>query len=627
MRTKRAERRKSNSKTKTAEVPYDYVTRGDSNGKMQFLEIEGTRNDLSVSPVKRRIKKVKPYSCALAQGTYRGRLNLIDEHGEGVIPTHSDLLYSAFAQDSGLLPQLLLEAPFQKAINGAINSAQRYGDVLLLVSAAEAKKTYSMLRTIFVDLYNFIFKLYKSVKKLNLKDAYQILSDAWLSYRYGFKPLYLELTALYGLLVDTGLFRVRSSYGTSKDDINFSYEAKDVNLSSPDYDIVFDMLLNFTSVTHKAGFNYFNSKESRNVDKFAVLGLDIQSILSTAYELIPFSFVLDMFVNIGDLLQGFDVQNQVNPINGYITSRYIGEFEYKVLNDELLSTEGYSYIDRYYFDNWETTAKKFRSASYTVRSSWSSRSYNYRDPTYGKIQDAELAEGFFDHIEFSLYDDPVYITDLVHEGKVIDRFRFASYSRTDAPSPMSSQFWAERLYRVETDGVIEIITYFVMIDPPIWFLENYIGPISKAGDNTSLIKALVPQYHIDLSNIIPGITIGPLFLNNVQMTFAEYCMTKGSCPQGHNMPRFYVQEHNIDLAVPYDTLYCRRFPNRTYDPPNAVETPPYVYHSFLGEFITRVERESFLLDLHADLDLSKSQVADLLIFSERLVTALRKRTK
>jgi hypothetical protein len=65
----------------------------------------------------------------------------------------------------------------------------------------------------------------------------------------------------------------------------------------------------------KSGFTYYLSRDNNVFDR---LGLHLNSILNTAWELIPFSFILDWFVGIGDWLAS-QTSEKVEPANSYDT--------------------------------------------------------------------------------------------------------------------------------------------------------------------------------------------------------------------------------------------------------------------------------------------------------------------
>lgn len=213
------------------------------------------------------------------------------------------------------------------AQNYSIEHSLAYGDLLLLVTAVEAKETVQMIRFVFVRLFTSLLKVYKHAKRLNLKATFDDLADIWLEYRYGWRPLIGELTTLHDWFTSEPGGRVMSSHGNaiSKDAVTHSFE--DILVRSNGCSFVFDINCTFQKPTIKTGFTMVNRENSRNDSMLAQLGLDVESLLSTAWELIPFSFVVDMFLNIGTLLSTNTFVNQVESFNYFRTFVSAGEFD------------------------------------------------------------------------------------------------------------------------------------------------------------------------------------------------------------------------------------------------------------------------------------------------------------
>jgi hypothetical protein len=158
--------------------------------------------------------------------------------------------------------------------------------------------------------------------------TYKILSDVWLEYRYGWRPLIGEVKSLKKALTVVNPAGIKSAYGVSKseDPIEGPIDLGLSTVNSPDgVQFVYRSFIDTTNVrTSKVGFNYLNTASSRNDSWMAILGLDVESLLSTAWEMIPFSFVVDMFFNIGSILQVQNSSDQVSSFNSYKTHTLTG---------------------------------------------------------------------------------------------------------------------------------------------------------------------------------------------------------------------------------------------------------------------------------------------------------------
>jgi hypothetical protein len=122
---------------------------------------------------------------------------------------------------------------------------------------------------------------------------------------------------------------VKSAYGTSEvrdlstDPINLGT----VHIQTADGIFTYKCEFSPSEAYSKVGFNYLNTQSSRNDDWLATMGLDLESLLSTAWDLIPFSFVVDMFLNIGSILQVQNSSEQVDSFNYYRTHQLKGQID------------------------------------------------------------------------------------------------------------------------------------------------------------------------------------------------------------------------------------------------------------------------------------------------------------
>ena len=174
--------------------------------------------------------------------------------------------------------------------------------------------------------------IFKAVKHLNPVAAVDVASGIWLEARYGWRPLIGELSNLYKFFTDEKPGPIQKAYGsTGKLAYSFDHH-QTVVVDKDGYEFTFDLhLFGASNAGYKTGFTFVNRPGSGNTDAMAKLGVNINSLLSSTYEAVPFSFVLDMFINIGDTLQVLDFENQVDPFNYYKTHWADMEVEVKLL--------------------------------------------------------------------------------------------------------------------------------------------------------------------------------------------------------------------------------------------------------------------------------------------------------
>jgi hypothetical protein len=177
----------------------------------------------------------------------------------------------------------------------------RDSDLNLTVDLAEIRQTYEMLRRvkrIFPQLLDYARKARSSARKKirkypnsTVEDAKNAIGNAWLEYRYGWKPL---LSSIYGVMD----FQRHSSYKRK-----LKARASTVNKWSTHVNATFSNVATtyWTTSSQRCeiGITYrVKQPELFNATRFASL-----NPLGIAWELLPYSFVVDWFIDIGGFLQ------------------------------------------------------------------------------------------------------------------------------------------------------------------------------------------------------------------------------------------------------------------------------------------------------------------------------------
>jgi len=620
---------------------WTYQTRDESNGKPIILDVPRPGDRFSgYKPYFSRVKAVKPYQVALANGRPFPDKPLGGTYdSDGVFhPTSvvdSDILYTVLTEQPDIISAIQNKYSSQKAINGAIKSAQKYGDIALIVSAAEANKTIAMLRTVWTSLYKLIFGIYDSVKKLKPREAYNVASDLWLQYRYGWRPLHLELANLYKLMTDSRAFSVRSAYGNVKfDNISEDFPASNVRVVSDDDFIDGSHRVNISEVTYKAGFNYFNEEQSRNNSLMAKLGLDIESILGTAWELIPWSFVLDMFVNIGDCISTLNFKNQFSPINGYLTTRVVANVE------TLTTRAGFSTVfgcTRHIPEDYQrlkfasnTIADPFRfyldGAKFRLRGNHLSNGIDpstVDDSGFIFFQDFENERSGADMVPERDFT-PVYVLDVDGNSRQVD----AIYQGPRRGNNLHGKFLMDYFYDTnfdvyvpwdgDTDKVQRVTLNSIV---PSVYIKHYCEKVDIQSHQAACF-AEFPNYvrlrkegDYDIPNTRRNM---PFHEHMRRRGISTYGLTVDTTLDGLRLNRVPGVE-----CPEFRTLY-KVYPNRSdlHQP-----FPKPVSHKLSGEFITRQHLPESKIDfkLVAEMDLNPSQITDLAIFGQRMLSAFAKR--
>jgi hypothetical protein len=617
---------------KHPQVTYEYQTRSDWNGKPEYLLIQRGHPALPGHFKRKKVTKTKLYFSAVANGMFAISPLTTPEYDHDV--TNSRVLANIFQQNVNLTQAIDAEFSESKATNGAIDSALRYGDILLLVTLAETSKTLTMLKQVFLSLYKLVFSIYDAVKSLKPKEAYLVASDLWLQYRYGWRPLFLELETLYAIFTDKKAFDIRSAYGTVKhSSLELGFP---VNATTSIDGVLVDACHTVTlkEVTHKVGFNYFNKVDTANVDGFRLLGLDIKSLLQTAHELVPFSFILDMFLNVGNTLKTFDYKSNVSPINGYKTSRYICDVTTVAKTSTGITRNGAVWVIEPWQRNYDFADEVSRNVNYYARS-------HYRGLSPMKYLPVPVYEPeWFRELNVGDYEIGALVYPLGYKGAVYKRGVYHIVYQTvnnvftkietlvdedsivlvhDQHIYRSLAWFVKKEYTYTVNGKSYTFSKYVVFPYPDELRTRFFPHhradrlFDQVANDNAAYKALSSIFDNGGSfSTVPGGNT-QRYLENIGIYESKWTANYAGVKLRRNMP------HSFDPDLPrYMLPYCTSAAGSIFYITFDTEK------TFSGEYLTRTPKAIFDFNLVGELDLSKAQIADLTIFSERLVSFLRK---
>lgn len=237
-----------------------------------------------------------------------GNYILIDENIHCFMPDNCALLTSAGGQTQGTLRvnNNVVNRALTECLANLNNRPVDFGN-----SLGEVRETARTISKTAREGVNFLLAVKRGDTRalrrfLNPRTVPDRLADRWLEYNYAFKPLASDIYGAVNLHNEglksspDGFFQTRR---TIRDKPTYSYN---------------DGYFVFTSkadVTYRATIRCRINKS--HIRAMTLLGLD--DPLRIAWELTPFSFVVDWMLPIGNYLEARNVQTQIELEHGYVS--------------------------------------------------------------------------------------------------------------------------------------------------------------------------------------------------------------------------------------------------------------------------------------------------------------------
>jgi hypothetical protein len=191
---------------------------------------------------------------------------------------------------------------------------------------AELGSTVGMIRRPFRGASELLMRMWKYRQKRvgkTIRSAAKASADAWLEYRYGWKPLIMDMDTIvqssFRLFAENDQKRlvVRAGDGFTEN-VSGSWSAQGSTLGAG------QTTSGTRSYTRECriGVGVIYDIQSHSLsDKMAALfGTRARDVPATLWELTPYSFVVDWFVNVGDWLQMVTPSPGINVQGHWATS-------------------------------------------------------------------------------------------------------------------------------------------------------------------------------------------------------------------------------------------------------------------------------------------------------------------
>lgn len=184
-------------------------------------------------------------------------------------------------------------------------------DVQGLVSLAELGKTLSMLRHPVHGLRDLIDRVGRGRRKTSANDIRKAAESSYLEMRYGWRPFLLEIEAIAEALVKEYSKRLTArARRTQEDSVTSSWTGTTSN-----------MYIEFSQTTSRTVEVRCGLLYEHTLDLGGTWGMRLSDIPAAAWELVPYSFVLDWLVNTADLINALVPKAGVRTLACWTTVR------------------------------------------------------------------------------------------------------------------------------------------------------------------------------------------------------------------------------------------------------------------------------------------------------------------
>lgn len=261
-------------------------------------------------------------------GSQAGYLPTWKENWEryGDLIGECELVTSAFTTNySGTFAAGMRNEALVKVLAKVNSSSLLSGEIL-----SDMGRTIEMLQHPFKssrDLLTKVFKAKRRYLKKSGSNLAQACSNAWLESRFGWGPIFIDMETIIDEvhksrwnLSTTGRQVARASVSESwSSDRPFVNAMADAGFYFPRY--YTGAVQTEESLTASAGIIFQSLDESTITRMNKILGTRANDLLPTVYEKIPYSFVVDRFVNLGDWCQAIQPNPYIKILGSWVSTK------------------------------------------------------------------------------------------------------------------------------------------------------------------------------------------------------------------------------------------------------------------------------------------------------------------
>jgi len=222
-------------------------------------------------------------------------------------------------------PSVDIESLRNLAIAEAWANVSR-SEFLAAVSIAEAEKTYKFCLGLLKQCVKYVIQLRK-LKFSRLSAG--AIQQKWLEYRYGLRPLLYDIRSAAQAL---------QALGTKPRIVVRSHKVAEVSSSSSvttttpyPFCAIVDVRETVIRRVHVSAGVLLEPSISQNGITQA-FGLDIDDVAPTLWELVPFSFMVDWFCNVADVLAAWSPHSEVRVLASWSKVSDLTTWDYQLEN-------------------------------------------------------------------------------------------------------------------------------------------------------------------------------------------------------------------------------------------------------------------------------------------------------
>lgn len=209
------------------------------------------------------------------------------------------------------VPQGIIDARdirrLEKEISTSVLAARGQSSQNLWEDVAQYKQTVRLFSGPIRYLWNFFRKNGASMSLMGP-------ASAWLAYRYGVRPFVEDVTTIVsGLDLPVGIRRDTTRKSQEIRELSMTSASVGDSASSTDVNI----MLTDTVTCRGMSVDEHMARLHDNI------GFSAKGLITVPWDLIPWSFVLDWFVNVGDYLKAFSPAPGYKQIGGCITTERV----------------------------------------------------------------------------------------------------------------------------------------------------------------------------------------------------------------------------------------------------------------------------------------------------------------